>query len=133
MKTDMHFGASPELFRRARELRKHPTKAEEILWEHLRKRRMGHKFRRQHPMWICIVDFYCHYLRLIVEVDGGIHEEAEQQLKDKEKTEGLISLGLHIIRFSNEEVLFDIDNVLDKISQEISELKYHRFKVKKSN
>lgn len=132
MKTDMHFGASPELFRRAWELRKHPTKAEEILWKHLRKRLIGHKFRRQHPMWICIVDFYCHYLRLIVEVDGGIHEEAEQHLKDKEKTEELISLGLHIIRFSNEEVLFDIQSILDKISQKISELKDHRFIEKKS-
>ena len=91
---------------------------------------MGRRFRRQHPTWLYVVDFYCHPLRLIIEIDGGIHEEAEQQINDKEKTENLESLGLHIIRFSNEQVLFDIDNTLSLIAAKMTELRYLRFKEK---
>ena len=132
MKTDMHYGASPVIFKIARQLRKNPTKAEAFLWEYLRKNQMGRRFRRQHPTWLYVVDFYCHPLRLIIEIDGGIHEEAEQQINDKEKTENLESLGLHIIRFSNEQVLFDIDNTLSLIAAKMTELRYLRFKEKTS-
>ena len=125
MKTDMHYGASPTIFKIARQLRKNPTKAEAFLWEYLRKNQMGRRFRRQHPTWL-----YCHPLRLVIEIDGGIHEEAEQQIIDKEKTENLESLGLHIIRFSNEQVLFDIDNTLSLIAAKMTELRYLRFKEK---
>ena len=124
MKTDMHYGATPAIFKIARELRKNPTKAEEFLWQQLRKNQMGRRFRRQHPTWLYVVDFYCHPLRLVIEIDGGIHEEAEQQIIDKEKTENLESLGLHIIRFSNEQVLFDIDNTLSTIADKMTELKH---------
>ena len=130
MKTDMHYGASPTIFKIARQLRKNPTKAEAFLWEYLRKNQMGRRFRRQHPTWLYVVDFYCHPLRLIIEIDGGIHEEAEQQINDKEKTENLESLGLHIIRFSNEQVLFDIDNTLSTIADKMTELKHLLFKEK---
>ncbi|MBL0008828.1 MAG: endonuclease domain-containing protein [Saprospiraceae bacterium] len=128
----MHYGASPAIFKIARQLRKNPTKAEAFLWEYLRKNQMGRRFRRQHPTWLYVVDFYCHPLRLIIEIDGGIHEEAEQQINDKEKTENLESLGLHIIRFSNEQVLFDIDNTLSLIAAKMTELRYLRFKEKTS-
>ena len=131
MKTDMHYGATPAI-KIARELRKNPTKAEEFLWQQLRKNQMGRRFRRQHPTWLYVVDFYCHPLRLVIEIDGGIHEEAEQQINDKEKTENLESLGLHIIRFSNEQVLFDIDNTLSLIAAKMTELRYLRFKEKTS-
>jgi very-short-patch-repair endonuclease len=65
-----------------------------------------------------------------LKLTGGIHEEHEQQINDKEKTENLESLGLHIIRFSNEQVLFDIDNTLSKIADKMIELKHLRFKEK---
>jgi len=127
MKTDMHYGASPAIFKLARYLRKNPTKAEAVLWQHLRKNKMGRRFRRQHPTWIYVVDFYCHPLRLVIEVDGGVHEDPEEQINDKEKTENLESLGLHIIRFSNEQVLFDIDNTLSKIADKMKELELIRY------
>lgn len=128
MKTDMHYGASPAIFKLARYLRKNPTKAEAVLWHHLRKNQMGRRFRRQHPAWKYVVDFYCHPLRLVIEVDGGVHEDPEEQINDKEKTENLESLGLHIIRFSNEQVLFDIDNTLSKIADKIKDLELLRYK-----
>jgi guanylate kinase len=131
MKTDMHYGASPEIFRRAKELRKNPTKAEAALWQHLRKNQIGRRFRRQHPTWLYVVDFYCHPLRLVIEVDGGVDEDPEEQINDKEKTENLVSLGLHIIRFSNEQVLFDIDNVLSAIAHKMNALKQLRYKAKR--
>ena len=71
---DMFIGAKPDLFVYARNMRKKPTEAENILWEHLRKfRKEGFVFRRQHPVDIFIADFYCHKLKLVIEVDGGIH------------------------------------------------------------
>jgi len=127
MKTDMHYGACPAIFKLARYLRKNPTKAEAVLWKHLRKNKMGRRFRRQHPTWLYVVDFYCHPLRLVIEVDGGVHEDPEEQINDMERTENLESLGLHIIRFSNEQVLFDIDNTLSKIADKMKELELIRY------
>ena len=128
MKTNMHYGASPTIFKNARELRKKPTKAESVLWQYLRKNQMGERFRMQHPMWQCIVDFYCHRLKFVIEVDGGVHEEEDVQLMDKEKSDYLENLGLHILRLSNEEVLFDIDNTLSKIAAFMHELKLIKYK-----
>ena len=124
MKTNMHFGARPGVFRQAQILRNNPTRAEGVLWEQLRKNYLKFRFRRQHPIWEYVVDFYCHPLRLIVEVDGGIHENQEIQLKDKERTQHLIGFGLHILRFTNEQVLFDLDSVMSEILHTIDKLKY---------
>ncbi|MCS4434570.1 endonuclease domain-containing protein [Aquiflexum gelatinilyticum] len=72
-KENLFYGASPEIFRRARELRKNTTPSENSLWTLLRKKQFeGYKFRRQHPVNKFIADFYCHELRLIIELDGGI-------------------------------------------------------------
>ena len=124
----MHFGALPGLFRQAQILRNNPTKAELVLWHHLRKNQMKYKFRRQHPIWKYVVDFYCHPLRLVIEIDGGIHEEKEIEIYDSERTSDLLGLGLHIIRFSNEQVLFDIDFVWSEIFKTIEQLKPLRLK-----
>jgi very-short-patch-repair endonuclease len=126
MKTNMHFGAYPAIFIYAKRLRHHPTKAEELLWAYLRKNQMGYRFRRQHPMWKYVADFYCHFLKLVIEIDGGIHEEEEVQQQDEERENDIRNLGLEMIRFTNEEVLFDIDSVLSRIYEKIDEIKTPR-------
>ena len=131
MKTTMHYGASPGVFRQAQILRNNPTKAEAYLWSYLRKNQMKQKFRRQHPTWEYVVDFYCHKLRFVIEIDGGVHEEIDIIENDKERTQNLLSLGLHILRFSNEQVLFDINFVLSEIAHKIQELQLLRFAEKK--
>ena len=74
MKKKMFGGAEQLLFKRASELRKQQTFAEEILWNYLRTKPFGFKFRRQHPFSCYILDFYCHSLRLVIEVDGSVHQ-----------------------------------------------------------
>ncbi|MEO6167743.1 MAG: DUF559 domain-containing protein [Chitinophagales bacterium] len=93
--------------------RKQPTEAEELLWERLRNRKLGEKFRRQHPVDNFIPDFVCLSKKLIVEVDGGYHmEEAEYDL---ERTKILNGLGYEVVRFNNEEVMEKINEVIVKI------------------
>jgi len=105
----------------ARELRKNPTKAEEILWEHIRDNQLGVHFRRQHPIGGLVIDFYCHEHRMGIEIDGGIHQEKEQREYDAERTMKLLDgYDIRLIRFRNEEVLNNIQNVLQTIYKEIS-------------
>jgi very-short-patch-repair endonuclease len=92
------------------------TKAEAILWEHLRNSKLkGLKFRRQHPLDIFIADFYCHQKKLIIELDGGIHNIQEQKEYDEGRTFELEEKGFKILRFKNEEVINDIGSVLERI------------------
>ena len=99
---------------RAKELRKESTPAEKVLWDRLRNRQLGgYKFRRQAPMGRFVADFYCPECRLIVEIDGDIHDF--QLEKDKLRTEEIKSFGYRVIRFRNEEVLSNIETVLNKI------------------
>ena len=105
---------------RRKELRNNQTKAEIILWEKLRRRQIGgYKFRRQYGIDEYIVDFYCAELKLIVEVDGGYHDEKEIQSYDMKRDGYLTSLGLKIIRFKNEEVLNSCDEVVEKLKKEL--------------
>ena len=105
---------SPEKIKRAKELRKNMTPAEKILWEHLRAKRFkGLKFRRQQIIEGFIVDFYCHYLRLVIEVDGEIHEK--QTKYDKERDKILSSKQLTILRFTNQQVTDNIKSLLKDI------------------
>jgi very-short-patch-repair endonuclease len=97
------------------------TKAEEVLWEVLRGNKLnGHKFRRQHPIGLYIVDFYNHKNNLVVEVDGDYHDTEDQKLKDIERTKFLEFNGLKVIRFKNDDVLSDLSFVLEKIQEELS-------------
>ena len=99
----------------ARENRKNATLAEYVLWENIRNKSLGVEFRRQHIIADYIADFVCLDKMLIVEVDGGYHSEAAQQEEDESRTERMARFGFRIIRFTNEEVLNGIGNVLQKI------------------
>ena len=117
-------GAPGESFEKARELRNRSTPSERLLWESLRNKQLdGYKFRRQHPVSIFIVDFYCHELKFVIELDGEYHLSSQQQAKDMDRTEILRSNGLRVIRFNNDEVETDINRVLQHIKICIKEIK----------
>lgn len=98
----------------AKQFRSDMTKAEEILWDHLRYNRLnGLHFRRQQVIDGYIVDFYCHSARLIVEVDGEVHEYQEE--KDAVRDCALQNEGLKVLRIRNKEVYCDLEGVLIKI------------------
>ena len=110
--------ARPPEARRARELREQQTPAEKILWERLRARRFWDlKFRRQFPVEGFITDFCCHEAKLIVEVDGSVHDEPHQKAHDENRDIFLRSLGYKILRFSNEQILDDVDSVLQDLAE----------------
>ncbi len=116
MANDMFYGASPQLFLYAKALRKAMTPAELVLWEYLRLNRLnGVRFKAQHPIGHFITDFYSHTARLVIELDGSIHDPSEQQEYDANRTYILNEFGIRVIRFRNEEVLESIDEVLAKI------------------
>lgn len=96
-------------------LRQHATPAEEILWRHLRNNQSGHKFRRQFSLLGFIADFYCHALRLVIEVDGWTHDFEKTQNRDRIKQATLERAGYKVIRFRNEEVYGDIEVLLNAI------------------
>ena len=98
----------------ARKLRRESTDAERLLWRHLRAHRMaGYKFRRQVVIEPYIVDFLCLEARLVIEADGGQHIQRTEE--DDKRTAYLESLGYHVMRFWNHEILKDIDIVIDRI------------------
>ena len=99
----------------AKENRKNATLAEDILWENIRNKTLGVEFRRQHIIADFIADFVCLDKMLIIEIDGGYHSERKQKEDDELRTERLNELGFRVIRFSNEEVQFNIEEVLKKI------------------
>ena len=100
----------------SRELRKNMTDAELLLWSRLRKKQVnGVQFYRQKPLGNYIVDFYCPAANLVVEVDGGQHYTEEGKTKDRERDNYLASLDLKVLRFSNSDVLKEIDAVLQMI------------------
>ncbi len=108
-----------KIFRdRRRDLRKDQTEAEKILWNNLRDRKLnGSKFIRQYSAGPYILDFYNPENRLAIEVDGKIHEKIDARIYDQERSEYLESLDIKIVRFKNEEVINNIENVLEKIKQ----------------
>ena len=95
------------------------TKSETILWNALRSEFRGIKFRRQHPIGDYIADFLCLSEKLVIEVDGGYHNEPQQQQEDQWRTEYLQSKGYRLIRFKNEEVDTDVKGVIRKIKEEL--------------
>ncbi|HEX8428372.1 phosphoribosylformylglycinamidine synthase subunit PurQ [Hymenobacter sp.] len=105
------------------EMRRKPTPAEDFLWQQLRGRQMdGYKFRRQHTIKQFIVDFICLDKHLIIEVDGRIHNEVEQAEYDQGRTHQLHELGYQILRFSNEEVMYQTPQVLERIYQTLESI-----------
>ena len=114
----MFYGAKRSIFQNAEVLRKDMTVAEKKLWERLNKSQLGVRFKAQHPIDIFIADFYCHKFKLVVEIDGGIHETQKEY--DEGRTAELESWGLTIIRFSNEEVMNDIEKVVEMIKNHLN-------------
>lgn len=115
-----HYGATPEIFERAQLLRKEMTDAETRLWKKLRNHGFeGLKFRRQHPIGRFIVDFYCHEKRLVIEVDGNIHDLLEVKERDEGREEELKNFGLTVIRFTNDEIEKNIEDVLSKLKMKL--------------
>lgn len=103
----------------AKRMRNNPTEAEAALWNYLREEQSGAKFRRQHIIDDFIADFACLELRLIIEVDGGYHNEAEQKEADDARDRVLKYYGFKTLRFTNEEVLCNTDNVIATIKYEV--------------
>ena len=92
---NLHKKSSPVLYEYAKQMRKNPTKAEEILWHRLKNKQVGGlKFRRQHPVDRFIADFYCHERKLVIELDGSVHDDDKQKDLDKGRTETLNEFGV---------------------------------------
>jgi very-short-patch-repair endonuclease len=120
---NMFFRAKPETFRAASILRKNMTLAEKILWKKLNDRKLFKtKFRKQHPLYIFIVDFYCHEYKLVIEVDGEIHNNKDSREYDLGRTATLNRFGIKVIRFTNDQILYDIDSVIAEILRVLSDL-----------
>ena len=105
------------------ELRINQTEAERRLWIKIRREQMGVKFRRQFNIDYYIVDFYCHELKLIIELDGYIHGEEENKKKDQIRQNYLEQKGYKVLRYRNEQIRYEMDNVLDSIYCHINKLK----------
>ncbi|MCF0243995.1 MAG: endonuclease domain-containing protein [Bacteroidaceae bacterium] len=101
----------------ARAQRKNPTEAEQAMWQLLRKNFKSYKFRRQHVVGEYIADFICLSEKLVVEIDGGYHDVPEQQAKDRQRTEWMQKHNLQVVRFDNEEVLYDSHNVIYQLKK----------------
>lgn len=111
---------TPVKVQRAKELRREMTQEEKILWQHLRANRLnGLHFRRQQIIDGFIADFYCHAARLVIEVDGKIHQQQAEY--DAERDRILVVRGLRLLRIQNEEVRQILDRVLARISKACSE------------
>ena len=120
---NMFFNAKPAIFEKAKDLRKNMTPAELKLWEHIKDNKiLGLRFRRQHPIGIFIADFYCHKIKLVIELDGGIHNNPENKGYDKNRTAELERLGIKVIRFKNEEVLENVEEVISKLNKACGDL-----------
>ena len=119
----MYYNAPEFILRLAKELRSNQTKAEKELWNILgAKKMMGLHFRRQHPINMYIVDFYCHTIRLAIEIDGGIHKKREKHENDLNRTAELERFDITVIRFSNNDVINNIEMVKIRIESDCRDL-----------
>ncbi len=111
---------------RARQLRRKETWAEKLLWSWLRDRRFtGYKFRRQHPVGIYCLDFFCEEARLSIEIDGFGHGHPDQQLHDAERREFLSTQGIKELRFWNSGLRRNAQSIRDTIFGELQERAPH--------
>jgi cyclase len=130
---NMFYGAGEIIFKRAEELRKNQTADEKLLWLHLKRNKLGVRFKRQHPIWMYIADFYCHELKLVIEVDGSIHTVKEVMENDMIRQEDIISFGIRVVRFTNREIKTDIVSVINRIQAIINELQINQTNNEKQN
>ena len=117
-----YFNKKSEKFKR-RELRKNLTKAEEILWKHLKGKQIsGFRFRRQYSIDKFVIDFYCPKVKLAIELDGSGHEEDHMHIYDNHREEIIRSLEVTFLRFKNIEIFGNLEKVLNNISDKLNEL-----------
>lgn len=113
----------PKLKPLAKHLRKNMTFAEVLLWNQIKgKQMLGFNFDRQRPIDQFIVDFYCKELQLAIEIDGQTHQWEEVQVNDKRRQQRIEQFGVHFLRFDDQEVVNDMDNVLRVIENKVKEL-----------
>ena len=118
-------GTTPEIERRAVEMRWRMTPAELKLWEAIKSQQFSKmRFRAQHPVGVWILDFYCPALKLVIELDGNSHESKVEY--DAIRTANLEAHGYRVIRFKNEEVLYDLGGVLARMRLIVKELSQER-------
>jgi len=104
-----------------RRLRSDMTGPEKRLWSRLRSRQLqGSKFRRQHGIGPYIVDFYCPEQSLVIEIDGDSHADAEQIEKDQRRDRYLQSIGLRVVRYTNDDIMKNLDGVLEDLQKRVS-------------
>jgi acetylglutamate kinase len=120
---NMFYGANPILFELAEQLRAKMTPAEELLWAAIKINEWHLKFRRQHPISLYIADFYCHRVKLVIELDGGYHENKEVKIYDAAREKDIKEYGITVLRFRNEEIYNNLSNVLNKIGITIKKIK----------
>lgn len=120
-----HIPYNKSLVPRAKELRNQPTPMEKQFWKALREMPSykTHPFNRQKPLGEYIVDFYCHERGLVIEIDGDTHGQKETQIKDRKRTAFLESKGLRVARFTNREVLHNIEGVMESLERLLDEIK----------
>jgi imidazole glycerol-phosphate synthase subunit HisF len=118
----MLHGTAPQIFEAAKQLRKEMTAAEQLLWQLLKMERKGLKFRRQHAIGIYVADFYCHKAKLVIELDGSIHDNPEVAERDVIREQDLKEWGYTIIRFNNKEVFDNVESVVNRIKIKATEL-----------
>ena len=113
---------NPKLKKIAQKLRNNSTRSEIKLWGNLKGKQMfGYDFHRQKPLLNYIVDFYCYELNLVIELDGYSHQFEEVLIKDELKQKALEHIGLNTLRFDDDEVMNDINNVLNDIEGYITQ------------
>ena len=119
----MKVALAPDYVAFVRQLHRDQTDAEKLLWYSVRGRQLfGLKFRRQYPVGPYILDFYCYAYRLCIELDGGQHDESAGIQHDEQRQIFLTSHGIHTLRFSNNDVLQDIEGVLLQVAEAIRTL-----------
>jgi cyclase len=122
MKREMFYKADPLIFENARKLRNKLTSAEQTFWLRLKEQFPDYKFRRQHPISIYIADFYCHKLKLVIEIDGSIHNSNEAKLDDEKRQKDLENLNLTVTRFTNEQIKNEVEDVIEIVTSTIKKL-----------
>ncbi len=119
----MFYGAESRTLRAAGILRKSMTSAELILWKKLKDKNIFKtKFRRQHPIYFFIVDFYCHEYKLVIEVDGEIHDFNDKKEYDLNRTYEIKKFGIEVLRFTNDQVISNTEWVISEIHKVIDQL-----------
>ena len=124
----MYFGASPVTFKKAKQLRARLTSSEKLLWNRVKNKQICYvRFRRQHPIETFIVDFYCHTVKMVIEIDGEIH--LQQKEYDIQRDKEIAKYDIVILRFKNQEVENEIELVINTITNSVKQRLLDKFEL----